>query len=128
MPLVPGSAGGDGERLQFVYLCDPTTRIVDERAETISESAPEIAATRFRGGTQLLSFAGGWLAPIHEVHWRPSERRRYYYHRFVWFDDANALRGVSRPFFFNKKGVEFVAGLAWHPDGERLLVSYSVAS
>jgi FkbM family methyltransferase len=34
---------------------------------------------------------------------------------------------VSRPFFFHKKGVEFAAGLAWHPDGKRLLISYSVA-
>ena len=53
--------------------------------------------------------------------------RRFYHHRFVWFDEANALRGVSRPFFFHSKGIEFAAGLAWHPDGERLLISYSVA-
>jgi SAM-dependent methyltransferase len=33
---------------------------------------------------------------------------------------------VSRPFFFRKKGVEFAAGLAWHPDGKRLLISYGV--
>ena len=52
---------------------------------------------------------------------------RYYQHRFVWFDETNTLRGVSRPFFFHKKGVEFAAGLAWHPDGKRLLISYSVA-
>jgi FkbM family methyltransferase len=34
---------------------------------------------------------------------------------------------LSRPFFFHKKGLEFAAGLAWHPDGRRLLISYSVA-
>ena len=38
------------------------------------------------------------------------------------------LRGVSRPFCFNStKGLEFAAGLAWHPDGKRLIVSYSGA-
>jgi hypothetical protein len=37
------------------------------------------------------------------------------------------LRRVSRAFFFyHKDGVEFAAGLAWHPDGKRLLVSYGV--
>ncbi|UCI29387.1 glycosyltransferase [Mesorhizobium sp. B4-1-4] len=126
MPQVkPGTTGGHGEALQFIYLCDPT-RIVDEQGSTLSETSPAIAAQRFRGGTQLIAFAGGWLALIHEVQWRTAEKRRYYLHRFVWFDEANTLRRVSRPFFFDKKGVEFAAGLAWHPDERRLLISYSV--
>lgn len=126
MPQVkPGTAGAGAETLQFIYLCDPT-RIVDERGATLRETPPTIAAQRFRGGTQLIAFAGGWLALIHEVQWRTAEKRRYYLHRFVWFDEANALRKVSRSFFFNKKGVEFAAGLAWHPDERRLLISYSV--
>jgi hypothetical protein len=52
--------------------------------------------------------------------------RRFYQHRFVWFDDAGALRGVSRQFYFRAKGIEFAAGLAWHTDGRRLIISYSV--
>ena len=35
-----------GHKLQFVYLCDPT-RLVDERARTIAETTPSIAAERF---------------------------------------------------------------------------------
>jgi glycosyltransferase involved in cell wall biosynthesis/predicted GH43/DUF377 family glycosyl hydrolase len=120
----PGEAGN--ERLQFICLFDPT-RIVDERARTINETSPGIAAQRFSGGTQLIAFAGGWLTLIHEVQWRTAEKRRYYLHRFVWFDETNTLRKVSRPFFFNRKGVEFAAGLAWHPDERRLLISYGVA-
>ena len=115
-----------GDRLQFVYLCDPT-RVVDDRGRTVIETVPTIAGERFRGGSQLIGFDGGWLALIHEVQWRPSDRRRFYQHRFVWFDGANTLRRVSRPFFFYKKGVEFAAGLAWHPDETRLMISYSVA-
>ncbi|MBZ9711267.1 hypothetical protein LB543_31710 [Mesorhizobium sp. ESP7-2] len=126
MPQVkPATAGGAAEKLQFIYLCDPT-RIVDERGTIVSEIPPAIAAQRFRGGTQLIAFAGGWLALIHEVQAPAAGKRRYYLHRFVWFDEANALRKVSRPFFFDKKGVEFAAGLAWHPDQTRLLISYSV--
>jgi FkbM family methyltransferase len=115
-----------GDRLQFIYLCDPT-RVVDDRGRTLTETIPSIAAQRFRGGSQLIGFDGGWLALIHEVQWRPSDKRRFYQHRFVWFDGANTLRRVSRPFFFHKKGVEFALGLAWHPDEKRLMISYSVA-
>ncbi|MBR1202631.1 MULTISPECIES: FkbM family methyltransferase [unclassified Bradyrhizobium] len=120
---MPQVADGD---LNFLYLCDPT-RVVNAEGKTLQEHPPRISATRFRGGTQLVPFDDGWLAVIHEVQWRPAERRRFYYHRFVWFNNSNRMVAVSRPFYFNRKGVEFAAGLAWHPDQQRLLVSYSVA-
>lgn len=123
MPLV--EQGPDGDQLRFAYLCDPT-KTVDENGRTVSEHVPAISASHFRGGSQAIGFDGGWLALIHEAHTRPNEVRRYYQHRFVWFDSAYRLRKVSRPFYFNAKGVEFAAGLAWHPDGMRLLISYGV--
>lgn len=60
--------------------------------------------------------------------------QRQYRHRFVWFDAATKLQGLSRPFFFSKyrnllffnHRIEFAAGLAWHPDGKRLMISYGV--
>ena len=113
-----------GDRLQFIYVCDPT-RVVDEYARTLSEATPAIAAEQFRGGTQVIVFDGGWLALVHEVSER--DKRRYYQHRFVWFDSAGRLRRVSRPFYFIKKGVEFAAGLARAPDGKGLLISFGVA-
>jgi glycosyltransferase involved in cell wall biosynthesis len=120
MPLV------EGEILCFVYLCDPT-RIVDNAARTVAETVSLIAAEEFRGGTQAIAFAGGWLALVHEVGFGGADNEaRLYHHRFVWFDEAHALCGVSRPFIFEKPGVEFAAGLAWHPDGQRLIISYGV--
>ena len=117
MPQVVGKA------LQFFYQCDPT-QVVDEHARIVAETTPTIAAEQFRGGTQAIAFDHGWLALAHEV----SERNklRHYQHRFVWFDKAGKLRRVSRPFFFNRSGVEFAAGLAQHPDGKRLIISYGV--
>ena len=103
--------------------CDPT-RVVDEHAQTVFEATPAIAAEQFRGGTQAIAFDGGWLALVHEVSER--DKRRYYQHRFVWFDSAGQLRRVSRPFYFIKKGVEFAAGLARAPDGKVLLISFGV--
>ena len=116
----------DNDTLQFIYSCEPT-RMLDEHARNLSASTPAIAADMFRGGSQAIAFEGGWLALTHESRVMAVDNSRFYQQRFVWFDESNALRGVSRPFFFHKKGVEFAAGLAWHPDGKRLLVSYSVA-
>ena len=106
--------------LRFIDVRDPT-RALDDQGRTIAESVPPIAVDRFRNGSQSIAFEGGWLALVHEA---GTGDRREYRHRFIWFDEAYRLRRVSRPFFFNKQGVEFAAGLAWHCDGERLLVSY----
>jgi len=114
-----------GDRLQFIRLCDPT-RVVDDSGSRVTETTPAIAAGQFRGSSQLIAFDDGWLALVHEVQWRTYEKQQFNQHRFVWFDGMNTLRRVSRPFFFHKKGVEVAAGLAWHPDGERLLISYGV--
>jgi LPS sulfotransferase NodH/glycosyltransferase involved in cell wall biosynthesis len=113
-----------GDTLQFIYSCDPT-RVVDEQARTISMTSPVIAADHFRGGTQAIPFEDGWLALIHETRVR-NERRRYW-HRFVYFDVATRLKRVSHPFVFHKYQIEYGAGLAWHPDGKRLLISYGIA-
>ena len=117
MPQVVGNA------LRFIYKCDPT-RVVDEEARTVTEATPAITADDFRGGTQAIVFDGGWLALVHEVSER--DKLRYYQHRFVWFNSSNRLQRVSRPFFFMQKGVEFAAGLARHPDGKGLLISFGV--
>jgi glycosyltransferase involved in cell wall biosynthesis len=111
------------DELQFIYRSDPT-RLLNDAARTIIETTPVIVAKLFNGGSQAIAFDGGSLVLIHEVSVR--DRRRYYQHRFVWFDSENVLRRVTHPFYFNKKGIEFAAGLAWYPDGEHLLLSYGV--
>ena len=114
------------DELRFICLCDPT-RLVDEMARTVGESIPPIAAEEFRGGSQATPFDGGWLGLVHEVGSSGSDdKQRLCHHRFVWLDAAQALRGVSRPFIFERPGIEFARGLAWHPDGRRLIISYGV--
>jgi protein YibB len=127
MPLV------SGDDLRFLYLCDPT-RLVDEMARTVAGTIPTIAAEEFRGGSHAIEFgacpgqrSGGRLALVHEVGFSGADNKeRLYHHRFVWFDDTCVLRGVSRPFIFERAGIEFAAGLAWHPDGRHLIISYGV--
>ena len=117
MPLV------SGDELRFIAGCDPV-RVVNEQARVVSETVPAIAAELFAGGSQAIAFDRGWLALVHEVSDRDS--KRLYWHRLVWFDAEFTLRGVSRRFCLQQPGVEFASGLAWHPDGERLLISFGI--
>ncbi len=117
MPLV-----ADGT-LRFVYAADPT-RIVDATGATLSEAPCLRALDHARGGSQAIAFDGGWLALVHEVQVFDGKRR--YLHRFLHFDAAFRLGALSRAFFFLQNGVEYAAGLARHPDGERLLASFGV--
>jgi len=114
-----------GDRLQFIYQCDPT-RALDDAARTVAETAPAIAAEQFRGSSQAIEFDGGRVALVHEVLRGPSENQEEYHHRFVWFDETGVLLSLSRPFYFRKRGIELATGLGWHPDGKRLLISYGV--
>ena len=131
-PLVkptPGEAGAEG--LQFITGCDPT-RVVDDQARPILETTSAIAAEQFDGCTPAIAFdawprqgtGGRWLALIHETELRDGEQ--YDRHRWVWFDEASILRGVSLPFVFGREGIERGAGLTPHPDGKHLLISYGV--
>jgi FkbM family methyltransferase len=120
----------DGNDLRFVYLCDPT-RIVDHDGCTIKETTPEIAADNFRGNTQAIPFAGGWLAVIHWTVWQGQWPK--YRHRFVWFDADYKLQKTSPGFAFPYsatdeflRGYQYAMGLCWHPDERRLVISYQV--
>ena len=117
MPLI------SGDELRFIAACDPV-RVVNEQARTIAATTPSIAADLFRGGAQAIAFDRGWLALIHEAGGQVGTPSLW--HRFVWFDAGFALRGVSRRFCLQQPGVEHASGLAWHSDGERLLITFGI--
>lgn len=112
-----------GGKVNFVYRLG---QIIDKDGN-IQHQVPALGidASRLSGGSQLIPFRGGWLAVVHEARPLP-DGKRYYNHRFVWFDMAGAMRFLSLPFVFHEKQIEFCAGLAWHPDGERIMLSYGV--
>lgn len=120
MPIADGSG-------RLIYLCDPG-RVVDLSGRTVADHGPApIFAETFRGGSQAVIWPR-WteeplLALIHEAEWRGG--MPYYRHRWALFDQDGRLEGCSAPFYFQHHGIEFAAGLAWHPDG-RLVVSYGV--
>lgn len=114
----------DGADLWFVYrpglLFDPARRRMAARG------TPSRAVEHFSGGTQCLSFDGGWLAVMHEARPHPSTGQRFYQHRFVWFDHNAEFKLVSKPFVFNDRQIEFAAGIARHPRTGKILISYGV--
>jgi predicted GH43/DUF377 family glycosyl hydrolase len=77
---------------------------------------------RLRGGSQLVRVPDGWLCVVHDVAWPGTGR--IYLHRFVLFSADYKIISMTDPFYFERKGIEFCAGLAY--DGERLVASFGV--
>ncbi len=117
MPLVTNGT------LQFIYSVDPT-RIVDDCGRTIHATTPLPAFDYLRGGSQAVPFDDGYLVITHEVsEW---DQHRDYLHRLIWFDESMVVKSYTMPFYLMKKGIEFVAGLAWHSDSRHLIVSFGL--
>jgi tetratricopeptide (TPR) repeat protein/SAM-dependent methyltransferase len=111
----------DGGAARFLYSSDPAV-VIDAKARTLTKSKPSIAADHFRGGSQAIGFEGGLLMVIHEVVFTFGTRK--YLHRFVHTDLNGVVRAVSQPFSFRHIGIEFAAGMAWHPDGKHIIISF----
>jgi len=77
------------------------------------------------GSSQLIPFKAGYLAVVHEAANDPTGKRTYW-HRFAWFDGVGQLYRLSLPFVFYDRQIEFCAGLATHPDGDKLILSFGV--
>lgn len=108
------------DNLKFVYSLGKLIGIDG----VIEDSGDHVyAVDDLRGGSQVIQYNTGWIAIVHEAQYNGSQR--YYNHRFVWMDYEGRLRKISRPFYLHDKQIEFVAGLARHPDG-RFIISYGV--
>jgi glycosyltransferase involved in cell wall biosynthesis len=99
--------------------------VVNNRGEDISKIEPKYDVSTISGGSQVIPFAGAYLAVVHEARYK-QDGKRYYQHRFALMGADGALSKLSLPFVLHDKQIEFVAGLCWHPDHERLLISYGV--
>ena len=115
-----------GQRL--IYSCDPTIVLTPEAEVDTTQSAP-CACDNWRGSSQLIHYMDGWLAIIHEVDQMPGAGERSYQHRFVFFNKDFRITRWSRRFYLQRRGIEFVAGLCWHPhtilnQEERLVISW----
>ena len=88
----------------------------------------------FRGGSQILPLTKKTsIALVHETEYRvvsgyfsttfsSTRSMKYYYHRFVVFDENFVIRQCTDRFVFTKLGIEFACGLA--PTEGGFLVSF----
>lgn len=113
----------------WLYACTHGGHVVtvDEHPEldgawqVVRRAAAPPIAKRFRGGSQLVPWRGGWLACVHEC--ADLDKARTYEHRLVWFDRDLRLRLLSPWFAFREQRcIEFCAGLAIV--GDSVVMSY----
>lgn len=77
----------------------------------------------FRGSAGPLKYKDGYLAVIHEVIF---SSQRHYHHRFVYLDADFNITGVTLPFYFINRDIEYCCGLAWALNGEDLILSMGI--
>ena len=116
-----GGRERDGHQL-FMYRLG---EVVNDSGQTVVKHENKQNLEHISGGSQVIPFNDGWIALVHEARPLPNEpHKRYYYHRFAFFESDFKLKKLTLPFCFNDKLIEFAAGMCWHPDGQRLVLSY----
>ena len=133
MPIVDAKSDG----MKFIYATSlngdvGSTMIFDLIEASDPDASPRYSIQppsgavfghgRLRGGSQAVRVESGWIFCVHDVAFPGSGRM--YLHRFVFIDDQFQLVSMTDPFYFEKLGIEFCAGLAL-VDG-KLVASYAV--
>ena len=114
------------EGMRFVYRLDKIAKVEGPGKSVIKkvENCPA-AVGDIAGSSQCIPFNDGHLCVVHEAHYG-ADGKRAYWHRFAWLNRFRELRRISKPFVFFDRQIEFCAGLARHPNGEQLLLSFGV--
>lgn len=111
--------------LMFVYSFEPANlfTITDNKISFLNLNS-NVNEHNFRGGTPLIRYGDIYLGLIHHT---PNtwNGRRSYTHSFVSFTENFQLLEISEPFFLQRRGLEFAAGICKTQSG--ILVSYGVA-
>lgn len=122
MPWVRQLPGG-GTAIHYLYRLG---QVVDWDANPAATCRVEADVGHISGGSQVIPFGDAYLAVVHEARVSPQNGQRYYQHRFVRMTSIGEVLKISAPFAMQDRQIEFVAGLARHPDGKRLMISYGV--
>lgn len=99
------------DQVGFVYATDPYAKQMSWTDGVLGVGQQtDFSPGRLRGGTQGVWISGwdGWLFLVHDVTF--SGNARTYLHRWVFMHD-NGHVAMSDLFFFERRGIEFAAGL-----------------
>jgi glycosyltransferase involved in cell wall biosynthesis len=116
----------------YVYRLDKIAQtksrpgFLDGDEVIIEKHEAKVRVGDISGGSQAIPFRSGWLMVVHEASVDPCNGKRTYWHRFAWLNHDFELRRLSLPFVFLDKQIEFCAGLAYHPNGDDLILSYGI--
>lgn len=110
------------EAIQFMYRLN---HLVDADGKDVKIFPSDLGVGHISGGSQVIPFFDGWLALVHEAMQHDDYAKRYYQHRFAFFNEDLSLRSLSLPFVFLDKQIEFAAGLCWL-DEFHLCLSFGV--
>lgn len=80
-----------------------------------------------RGGSQVISYKGGYLSLNHETDLYRSEAGRKdatYRHRFVFWDENWNIQKISKEFSFMEAKIEFACGMAKYKDNYIITFGY----
>ena len=113
----------DGEELMLVYWLGT---VLDPDGKVLHQHHPKFIVNNISGGSQVIDAGGVWLALVHEARHMPGRETRFYQHRFVELGSKGEVVGISAPFVFHDKQIEFAAGLAYFPETRTLMASYGV--
>lgn len=120
----------DGDRLMLLYRLDrmEVYRVADGALAPVHRAdRPIRPLVGWSGSSQLIPWEDGWLCVAHLAcrQLKASiSAGPFYPHRFVRISRDWRVTGLSDPFFFEKRGVEFCSGMAVH-DG-RVIMSYGI--
>lgn len=117
MPLVTG------EELRFIYAIDPVPFVLkyQDKFKHVTPLPEKLVMqpSNVRGGSQVIPYEDGFLCVVHQVHESEDKQRAkfVYAQRLAKLDRFLGLERVSAPFMFQRRGIEFCAGLCeWHGD------------
>lgn len=86
-------------------------RLVGFNGSIKDKTAFDIDTEALNGGTQIVPMRDGYVCIVHQSYHKP-DGTRFYMHRFVRFNKDMLPNGISRPFCFLDRCIEFAAGLA----------------
>ena len=109
------------DSLRFVYRLGS----VIDTGGSIQTQMSVLDIGHISGGSQVIEVGSKlYMAVVHEARMIPGKGTRYYQHRFALLRSDGQVMGLSKPFYFTDKQIEFCAGLALF--GDELMVSYGV--
>ncbi|WP_411887890.1 hypothetical protein [Hydrocarboniphaga effusa] len=118
-------------QLHFIYELASLEiyRLNDKGLEIVSREDGRISALEgCSGSSQLIPWGEDWICVAHRALLRPRGwylfPLAYYRHRFIVLSPDFRLKAMSAFFFFEKRNIEFCAGMV--SEGEHVLLSFGV--